>query len=87
MIINSCTCSCIEQTNYISLSVVTYFTIVQEKDNYIAELQKKDEIITTLQIQLEQSNQQSKCTCVYMYMYVYRVYGCMDSVWMNGLMY
>ena len=45
--------------NYISLSV-TYFTIVQEKDNYITELQKKDEIITTLQ-----SNQQSKCTCVH----------------------
>ena len=70
MIINSCTCSCIEQTNCISLSVVTYFTIVQENDHYIAQLQKKDEIITTLQ-----SNQQSECTCVCMYMYVYRVNG------------
>ena len=69
-IVNSCTCSCIEQTNCISLSVVTYFTIVQEKDNYIAELQKKNEIITTLQKQLEQSNQQSECTCVY-YVHVY----------------
>ena len=69
-IVNSCTCSCIEQTNCISLSVVTYFTIVQENNFYIAELQKKDEIITTLQ-----SNQQSECTCVCMYMYVYRVNG------------
>ena len=70
MIVNSCTCSCIEQTNCISLSVVTYFIIVQENDHYIAELKKKDKIITTLQ-----SNQQSECTCVCMYMYVYRVNG------------
>ena len=40
--------------------------LVQQKDSYIAELQKKDEIIT-LQKQLEQSNKQSEyvCTCMY----------------------
>ena len=55
------------------------YDLVQEKDSYVAELtsklQKKDETITTLQKQLEQSNQQSGCTCVCMYMYVYRVNG------------
>ena len=51
--------------NYISLIVFTYFTIVQEKDSYIAELQNNEKIIATLQKQLEQSNQQSECTCVY----------------------
>ena len=64
----SYTCSCNEQTNYISLSVLTYLTVVQEK-NYIAELtsklHKNEEIITTLQKQLEQSNQQSKYTCAH----------------------
>ena len=53
--------------------------LIQEKDSYVADLtqklQKKDEVITTLQKQLEQSNQQSKCTCVCVYMYVYRVNG------------
>ena len=38
--------------------------IVQEKDSYVAELtqklQKKEETITTLQKQLEKSNQQSE---------------------------
>ena len=42
--------------------------LVQEKDRYVTELtqklQKKDEIIKTLQKQLEQSNQQSECTCI-----------------------
>ena len=66
-IVNSCTCSCIEQTNYSSLSVLTYFIIVQEKDSYVTEFKNKDVIITTLQKQLVQSNQQSKYTCVYMY--------------------
>ena len=53
--------------------------LVKDKDSFIAELtqklQKKDETITTLQKQLEKSNQQSKCTCVCMYMYVYSVNG------------
>ena len=57
-----------EEMNCISLSVVTYFTIVQEKDSYIAKLQKNEKIVTTLQKQVEQSNQQSKCTCVCIYM-------------------
>ena len=53
--------------------------LVKDKDSYVAELtlklQKKDETVTTLQKQLEQSNQQSEYTCVCMYMYVYRVNG------------
>ena len=48
--------------NYILQNVLSYNTIVQEKDNYIAQLtrklHKKDETIKTLQKQLEQSNQQ-----------------------------
>ena len=68
-IINSYTFSCSEQANCISLSVVTYFTIVQRNDSYIAKLQKKDEIITMLQKQLQKSNKPSECICVFMYIY------------------
>ena len=50
--------------------------IVQVKVNYIAELQKNEEIMTTLQ-----STQQSKC--IYVCMYVYRVNGYKDDLWMN----
>ena len=53
----------IEQTNCILLHVITYFTIVKEKDSYRAEFQKKDEPL------LKQSNEQSKCTYVCMHMY------------------
>ena len=70
-IVNSSTCSCIEQTNCILLSVVTYFTIEQMKqykDSYIDELQKNNTIIIRLQY-----TKQSECTCECMYMYVYRV--------------
>ena len=63
--------------------------LVQEKDSYVAKLtqklQKKEETITTLQKQVEESDQQSGCTCVC----VYR--GSMDkymySIWMNGQFY
>ena len=63
--------------------------LVQDKDLYVAKLtqklQKKNEIITTLQKQVEKSDQQSECTCVC----VYR--GSMDkhmySIWMNGQFY
>ena len=53
--------------------------VVKEKDIYVAELtqklQKKEKTITTLQKQLEKSNQQSECIRVFMYIYIYRVSG------------
>ena len=65
--------------------------LVQEKDSNVAKLnqklQKKNETITILQKQVEQSYQQSKCTCVFMYIYIGSMDRYMDSVWMNGQMY
>ena len=59
-------CLFTHQVNCISQNVHSYNTIVQEKDNYIAQLtrklHKKDETIRTLQKQLEQSNQQLRCS-------------------------
>ena len=55
-------CLFTHQVTCISQNILSYNTIVQEKDNYIAQLtrklHKKDETITTLQKQLEQYNQQ-----------------------------
>ena len=53
-------CLFTDQINYISQNVLSYY-IVQKNDRYIVELttrlHKKDETITVLQKQLEQSKQ------------------------------
>ena len=62
--ISSHICLFTDQINYISQNVRSYYTIVQENDRYIIELttklHKKDETITVLQKQLEQSKQKRK---------------------------
>ena len=61
---NSYICLFTDQINFISQNVVSYYTIVQENDRYIVELttklHKKDETITILQKELEQSKQKGK---------------------------
>ena len=58
---NSYICLCTDQINYISQNVLSYSTKVQENDRCIVELttrlHQKDETITLLQKQLEQSKQ------------------------------
>ena len=61
---NSYICLFTDQINFISQNVVSYYTIEQENDRYIVELStklhKKDETITVLRKELEQSKQKGK---------------------------
>ena len=61
---NSYICLFTDQINFISQNVVSYSIKVQENDRYISELttklHKKDETITVLQKELEQSKQKGK---------------------------
>ena len=62
--LNSYMCLFTDQINYILQNILSYYIIVQENDRYIVELttklHKKDEAITVLQKQLEQSKQNGK---------------------------
>ena len=61
---NSYICLFINQINYFSQNVLSYYTIVQETDSHVIELttklHKKDETISVLQKQLEQCKQNGK---------------------------
>ena len=61
---NSCICLFTDQINYFLQNVLSCYTIVQENESHIIELttklHKKDETISVLQKQLEQSKQNGK---------------------------